>query len=329
MPSSIEIQPSKPTLGEDAEDRVVVVQPLAGLAVLQLVGVAGGAVGRSQVVERRARREIAIRRVHRHDAVLDLLEERDRIEAADRRVRRVVLHAEVMATRCGSMISRKMSSGCANSGIPPGAVLVVVLHAEDHAAPLGVVERARDAFDGARDAVGARHLRDSAGRSASGSAAPPSRSVRSMAAFCRSTCRARSSASGCVKSGEKQSSDDGCPVSASACDDRVDVLAARTIGRSRRSARCLRRRATAPRESTRRSRASRRRSRRTSTWGRRRCGDGHEQESGYRLRLLADRLQAEPRAESRRPAVWPVAAAERHHVPARRSGTARGPARCR
>ena len=55
------------------------------------------------------------------------------------------------------MISRKISSGCANSGIPPGAVLVVVLHAEHDARALGVLERPADAVDGARDAFVARH----------------------------------------------------------------------------------------------------------------------------------------------------------------------------
>ena len=42
----------------------------------------------------------------------------------------------------------------------------------------------------------------------------PMRTDRSMARFCRSTCRRRSSLSGCVKSGEKQSIDVICPVAA-------------------------------------------------------------------------------------------------------------------
>ena len=40
--------------------------------------------------------------------------------------------------------------------IAPGAVLVVVLHAQDDVAALGVVERPPDALDRARDAVLAR-----------------------------------------------------------------------------------------------------------------------------------------------------------------------------
>ena len=44
MPSSTEIEPDEADAGEDAEDGVVVVQSLAGLAVPQLVGVADGAV---------------------------------------------------------------------------------------------------------------------------------------------------------------------------------------------------------------------------------------------------------------------------------------------
>ena len=42
----------------------------------------------------------------------------------------------------------------------------------------------------------------------------PVRTVRSIARFCRSTCRARSSGSGCVKSGEKHIIDEICPVAA-------------------------------------------------------------------------------------------------------------------
>ena len=42
----------------------------------------------------------------------------------------------------------------------------------------------------------------------------PMRTVRSIALFCRSTCRARSSVSGWVKSGEKHIIDEICPVAA-------------------------------------------------------------------------------------------------------------------
>ena len=57
MPSSIEIQPLNPTPGQDAENRVVVVHPLPGLAVHERRGIAGGAVAACEVVERRAGRE--------------------------------------------------------------------------------------------------------------------------------------------------------------------------------------------------------------------------------------------------------------------------------
>ena len=49
----------------------------------------------SQVVERRPWHQVSVRGVHRHHTMLDLLEERHRIEAADDGVRRVMLHAEV------------------------------------------------------------------------------------------------------------------------------------------------------------------------------------------------------------------------------------------
>ena len=161
------------------------------------------AVAARQIVERRARREVAIRGVHGHDAMLDLLEKRDRIEAADQRIRRIVLDAEVRRIDPIEDLEEDVLR-LRELRIPPGAVLVVVLHAQHDVAALGVVERSRGcrrrvrAMPSARDSPGYRwplNVRQ---------CRAPSRTVRSMAAFCRSTCRRRSSASGCVKSGEKQ-----------------------------------------------------------------------------------------------------------------------------
>ena len=115
-----------------------------------------------------------------------------------------------------SMISRKMSSGCANSGIAPGAVLVVVLHAQDDAALLGVLDRSRQPLERAGDARRRASCPDSAARSACGSAGRRAAASGRSRPAAAATWRARSSASGCVKSGEKQTSDVGWPVSASA-----------------------------------------------------------------------------------------------------------------
>ena len=79
------------------------------------------------------------------------------------------------------------------------------------------VERQRAAID-LCVTLGMRHC-----RTLSGQRCPlrvrqclmPRRTHRSTAAFCRPTWRALSAASGWVKSGEKQSSDETCPVSAS------------------------------------------------------------------------------------------------------------------
>ncbi len=56
------------------------------------------------------------------------------------------------------MISEKDVFRLRELRVPPGAVLVVVLHAEHDVAARGVVERAADPLDGAGDAVGAREL---------------------------------------------------------------------------------------------------------------------------------------------------------------------------
>ena len=149
-PSSTEIQPSNFT-SPGAEDGVVVVEPLAGFAVAQRRRRSRASRRRSQIVERRARREVAIGGVHRHDPVLHLLQEADRIEAADEGVGRIVLHAEERRVDLLDDLEEDVF-GLRELGIPPGAVLVVVLHAQDDVALLGVLERAADALDRAGDA---------------------------------------------------------------------------------------------------------------------------------------------------------------------------------
>src|SRR6185437_819071 len=81
--------------GQDAKDRVIIVQPLTRLAVTQLVGIAEASVGLAEIVERGARSEIAIRGVHRHDAIFYFLQKTHWIEAAHSGIGRIVLHSEM------------------------------------------------------------------------------------------------------------------------------------------------------------------------------------------------------------------------------------------
>ena len=198
---------------EDAEDLVVVVAARAGLTMLQLVGIADGAFRRQDLFERRPRREKSVRGVHRDDAMLDLVAGRRRIEAANQGVRRIVLHTEVRRVGHGVEQRQKRRLLLREFRVEPLADLVVVLEAEDHVAFLRVLERARDA-------------RRRRGRRPRSSERPgyfwplsvrqcraPVRIVRSIASFCRSTSRSRSSRSGCVKSGEKHIIEEICPVS--------------------------------------------------------------------------------------------------------------------
>ena len=109
--------------------------------------------------------------------MLHLLEERDRIEAADRGVRRIVLHAEGGRVDALDDLEEDVL-GLRELRVPPGAVLVVVLHAEDDAALLGVLERAGQAVERARDPVGARHPRVAlAAQRAAMTAAEPERQI--------------------------------------------------------------------------------------------------------------------------------------------------------
>src|SRR4051812_16673610 len=163
--------------GEDAEDGVVVVQAASRLAVQQLGRIAGAAVGGAQVVEGGARREVAIGGVHRDHAMLDLLEERDRIEAADGGVRWIELHAEGGRVEAADDLEEDVL-GLGELRVMPGAVLVVVLHAQDDATLFGVLDRADQTVERPRDAVGPRHPRIAlAAQRAAMTAAEPQRQV--------------------------------------------------------------------------------------------------------------------------------------------------------
>ena len=72
--------------------------------------------------------------MHRHHAVLDLLEEGDGIESSHERVRRIVLDAEVR--RIGQRIEQRQERRLLlrELRVAPLAVLVVVLEAEHHVA---------------------------------------------------------------------------------------------------------------------------------------------------------------------------------------------------
>ena len=82
----------------------------------QLIRIAHGAVLRQELFEPGARRQKTIGRMHRHDAMFDLVEERDGIEPPNERIRGIELHAEVGLIRQRVEQSEKGSSCCANSG---------------------------------------------------------------------------------------------------------------------------------------------------------------------------------------------------------------------
>ena len=92
--------------------------------------------------------------MHRHDAVLDLLEERDWIEPADDSVGWVVLHAEVWRFRQGVEQRQERLFLLGELRIQPVTDLVVVLEAQDDVAAGGVVQRPDDALGGASHTVG-------------------------------------------------------------------------------------------------------------------------------------------------------------------------------
>ena len=172
------------------------------------------AVRLAEVVQRRAGGQVAIGGVHRHDAVLDLLQERHRIEAADGGVGGIVLHAEEAASRCGrgspgrcppAGRTRDTARCRPCSGSPcTGSTPRCSAYSSDRRMPSTVRSMPSwRVMPGQRWPLSVRQWR------------MPRATQRSMAVRCRSTCRCRSAGSGCVKSGEKQSIDEICPVSAS------------------------------------------------------------------------------------------------------------------
>ena len=137
---------------------------LARLAVLHLIGIADGPIMQPQIVERGARHQISIRGVHRHDAVLDLLEKRDRVESSDDGIRRIVLDAEVSGVRNGLEQGEKGLFLLRELGVEPVADLVVVLEAQDDVTLDGVLDGSLDALRGAGHAFRDREALDTSGR---------------------------------------------------------------------------------------------------------------------------------------------------------------------
>ena len=117
-------------LGEDAEDGVVIVEPLAGDAMPEIRGIAERAVGLAQVVEGRPLGQIPVAGVHADDAVGHGAQECDRVVAGDDRIRRVVLHAEVIAVGDHLEQLEEDIHLLGEFGIFPEAVLVVVFEPE-------------------------------------------------------------------------------------------------------------------------------------------------------------------------------------------------------
>ena len=191
----------------------------------QLVWVSNRPVGRADLLDRRSRHKVPVRRVHRHDTVLTFWR-----KAIGSKPPTTALDGSYWTPKCGEWIwiddLEEDVLHLRELGVEPVAHLVVVLEAEDDVALLRVLERALDALDGAPDAF--------ARASSPGYRCPvsvrqyrvPRRRERSMAVFCRSTCRARSSGSGCVKFGEKHSIERDLPGLAHRLEHRVDVLGA-------------------------------------------------------------------------------------------------------
>ena len=103
--------------------------------------IAERAVGLAQVVERRPLGQVAVAGVHADDAVGHGLQECDRVVAGDDRVRRVVLHAEMVAVGDRGEQLEEDVLLLGELGILPEAVLVVVLEPEDDVVLAGDGER--------------------------------------------------------------------------------------------------------------------------------------------------------------------------------------------
>ena len=138
--------------------------------------------------------ELAVRRVHRDDARQHLLEKRDRIVAADDRVRRIVLDAKrgestrsrISGRRPPAARTRDTARCRPCSGSPCTA----------RRRGARRIERAQQAVHGPLDAFRARQARAAPGRSACGRTACRASRRRSIAASWRSTWRARSAGIG-------------------------------------------------------------------------------------------------------------------------------------
>ena len=128
-PSSMLIQPSKPTPASSLKDGVVVVHPFADLAVPQPAGIADAVFFLAQVFDR-ALGQVAVAGVHRDHAMFHARQELERVFARQKRVARVVVDAERRRvdprrpgrkTRPSSGRTRDTSSSCPCSGFPGSA----------------------------------------------------------------------------------------------------------------------------------------------------------------------------------------------------------------
>src|SRR4030095_15991752 len=96
--------------------------------------------------------------MHGHDAVTNLLQERDRIKPANKRIRRIVLNAKMWRVDLLDDLEKNVL-GLRELWISPRAIFVVILHAQHDIVALGVLEGATNALDRARDAVLAQQPR--------------------------------------------------------------------------------------------------------------------------------------------------------------------------
>src|SRR5690606_11981465 len=139
---------------------IVVVEPAPDHPVFEKRGIAGLRFERAslQVLQPSAF-EVAVAGVHRDDAVLDQLQQRNRVLAADDAIRRIEVYAKTRAARNAVYDFDEDVGFLSELGIVPKTVLVVILKDQRHALRHGFFAAGGDGIDGERDAVGSRNLR--------------------------------------------------------------------------------------------------------------------------------------------------------------------------
>src|ERR1035437_1670104 len=108
---------------QDAEDGGVVVQALSSNAVAQTGRIAESAVTLSQIVEGCAGDQVAIARVHADNSIGDAFQQSHRVVSGHDGVRRIVLHAEILAFRDGLENGEKNLLLLGELRVSPEAVL--------------------------------------------------------------------------------------------------------------------------------------------------------------------------------------------------------------